>query len=158
MSTNTSVKSFAFLIIGVLLFFLGIPYLNILGAILILIGLFFPLIGMDTYIKDSNDPYILSKQQKIDEEIAALETSPKVVDTSVLLGGYMIRASQGDKLAIPWLIEFSKNPDPEIRLLTCTKLHQLRKYDKRIISRLYEMEQGDPDPKIRETAKAILQV
>ena len=77
-----------------------------------------------------------------------------IEDVHILLGAYLSRANNGDKLAIPWLIEFSMHPSYQIRLLCCTKgFSSLQKFNKEVMERLVFMEESDPHLEVRKAAR-----
>lgn len=140
-------------VIGILLIILGVPYLNIFGIFLFLGGVLSPVLLLIANGQSETS----SVTKKIDDEILDFGSSPKIIQTSILLGSYLKKAAEGDVLASSSIIELSKNPDPEIRIISSAKgLIYIKKHFPEATERLIEMETNDPAPEVREIVKSIL--
>lgn len=178
MRLRFSSLGFILLMLGVLLIYVRIPFLDVVGVVLFFAGLLMPVLEKPTAIdvgqskgvgqESSRSP----SQMKVDAVAkAGNSVTPHQEDTTIqdagmsraiarsflaghLLGGYLKRIHQDDPFGMAGLIELSKHPDRRIRRMSCRRgFFRLEKYDEEVIARLREMEEGDPEPAVREEAR-----
>jgi hypothetical protein len=142
---------YIFLLVGVVLFFLGKP-LNVIGIILIFVGLSFPIL-ISNFSADSESD-MERDQVQLDEQVS--EQSQELLEASLMLGANLHKAGTGDELAAAWIIEMSKHPKPEIRAISAKALRNIRQVHEEVESRLTEMTSDDPAPEVREAASSSI--
>lgn len=150
---------FVLLMVGGFLIYAKIPFLDLVGIVLFFVGLLLPVLkkpqpigGRQDEGAHPNSAVSLSQLQRETDVFPA--SDPKLFSACLMLGGYLKRIYDGDPLGIPVLIELSKNPDSKIRWMCCSIFRYLERYDERVMTRLQRIEQEDPEPFVRETARA----